>query len=182
VACRTQDGDEGFPRERSRRGLERAVHGQKSYNGVAILSKATMEDVTPRLPTPAARARGPLRYLESGRHGRHGVVRVARSIAPTGILARSQVRFKAPARTDCAVHAKKLDEERGACVADGRLQHHPGRPRCPTPKAWVKDALFSREAKAALGRIENLGNDASPRASRGWVSTPSGIIRVLGTQ
>ena len=45
--------DEGFPREAFEGlGYNCAVHGQKSYNGVAILSKRPMEDVTPRLPAP----------------------------------------------------------------------------------------------------------------------------------
>ena len=44
-------GDENFPREPFEAlGYNCAVHGQKSYNGVAILSKRPMEDVTPRLP------------------------------------------------------------------------------------------------------------------------------------
>ena len=43
--------DDGFPREAFEAlGYNCAVHGQKSYNGVAILSKRPMEDVTPRLP------------------------------------------------------------------------------------------------------------------------------------
>ncbi len=42
--------DENFPREAfEARGSNCAVHGQKSYNGVALLSKRPMEDVTPRL-------------------------------------------------------------------------------------------------------------------------------------
>jgi exodeoxyribonuclease-3 len=41
--------DENFPREAFEAlGYNCAVHGQKSYNGVAILSKRVMEDVTPR--------------------------------------------------------------------------------------------------------------------------------------
>ena len=43
--------DDAFPRlEFEDLGYNCAVHGQKSYNGVAILSKRPMEDVTPRLP------------------------------------------------------------------------------------------------------------------------------------
>ena len=43
--------DENFPREPFEAlGYNCAVHGQKSYNGVAILSKRPLEDITPRLP------------------------------------------------------------------------------------------------------------------------------------
>ena len=42
--------DENFPREIFEGlGYNCAVHGQKTYNGVAILSKRPLEDVTPRL-------------------------------------------------------------------------------------------------------------------------------------
>ncbi|WP_204320671.1 endonuclease/exonuclease/phosphatase family protein, partial [Klebsiella pneumoniae] len=40
--------DEAFPREPfEAAGYNVAVHGQKTYNGVAILSKHPLEDVTP---------------------------------------------------------------------------------------------------------------------------------------
>src|ERR1700734_2530275 len=43
--------DENFPAAAFEAlGYNCAVHGQKSYNGVAILSKFSLEDVTPRLP------------------------------------------------------------------------------------------------------------------------------------
>ena len=43
--------DETFPADAFQAlGYNCAVHGQKTYNGVAILSKRPMEDVTPRLP------------------------------------------------------------------------------------------------------------------------------------
>src|SRR3569833_3374793 len=56
--------DEGFPREAFEAlGYTCAVHGQKSYNGVAILSKRPMEDVTPRLPGDGDDEQA--RYLEA---------------------------------------------------------------------------------------------------------------------
>src|SRR5580692_4911052 len=43
--------DEKFPREPFESlGYNIAVHGQKTYNGVAILSKYPLEDVRPGLP------------------------------------------------------------------------------------------------------------------------------------
>ncbi|ODN68987.1 Exodeoxyribonuclease III [Methylobrevis pamukkalensis] len=43
--------DEGFPREAIERlGYNVVTHGQKGFNGVAILSRFPLEDVTPRLP------------------------------------------------------------------------------------------------------------------------------------
>ena len=43
--------DEAFPREMlEERGYNVETHGQKSFNGVAILSKLPLEDVTRGLP------------------------------------------------------------------------------------------------------------------------------------
>src|SRR6201984_1828213 len=43
--------DEAFPREPFEAlGYNVAVHGQKTFNGVAILSKLPFDEVTPRLP------------------------------------------------------------------------------------------------------------------------------------
>src|SRR5919107_1779873 len=52
------------------------VHGQKSYNGVAILSKRPMEDVTPRLPAPDGVLDEHSRYIEAVITGENGIVRV----------------------------------------------------------------------------------------------------------
>ena len=46
-----KSGDEAFPREIfEERGYNVETHGQKSFNGVAILSKIPLEDVTRGLP------------------------------------------------------------------------------------------------------------------------------------
>src|SRR6185437_13610341 len=51
--------DDAFPREPFEAlGYNCAVHGQKTYNGVALLSRRPMEDVTPRLPDGAPLADG----------------------------------------------------------------------------------------------------------------------------
>src|SRR5262249_43876657 len=43
--------DDGFPREPLEAlGYNLAIHGQKTFNGVAILSKLPFDEVTPRLP------------------------------------------------------------------------------------------------------------------------------------
>ena len=76
--------DEGFPREPFEAlGYVCAVHGQKSYNGVAILSKLPMEDVTPRLPG-GDDTDDHARYLEAVISGKKGIVRVASIYAPNG--------------------------------------------------------------------------------------------------
>ena len=75
--------DEAFPREPFEAlGYNVAVHGQKTFNGVAILSKLPFDEVTPRLPgddtttTPASSRRWCRRKA--------GVVRVASIYLPNG--------------------------------------------------------------------------------------------------
>ncbi|MDE3115452.1 MAG: endonuclease/exonuclease/phosphatase family protein, partial [Pseudomonadota bacterium] len=63
-------------------GYNCAVHGQKTYNGVAILSKRPLEDVTPRLP--GGDGDDHARYLEAVVPAKHGVIRVASIYAPNG--------------------------------------------------------------------------------------------------
>ena len=56
--------DEAFPREPLEAlGYNVAVHGQKTFNGVAVLSKPPLEDVTPRLPGDDGDAHA--RFLEA---------------------------------------------------------------------------------------------------------------------
>src|SRR6266508_6086188 len=56
--------DEAFPREPFEAlGYNVAVHGQKTFNGVALLSKFPLEEVTPRLPGDEADSHA--RFLEA---------------------------------------------------------------------------------------------------------------------
>ena len=61
--------DEGFPRERFEElGYNVETHGQKGFNGVAILSKRPFDDVIRRLPGDNEDEQGPLhRGLDAGR-------------------------------------------------------------------------------------------------------------------
>ncbi len=76
--------DENFPREPFEAlGYNCAVHGQKSYNGVAILSKRPLEDVTPRLP--GGDGDDHARYLEAVVTGDKAWCGSPRSMRPTAI-------------------------------------------------------------------------------------------------
>ena len=75
--------DDGFPTERFEElGYNCAVHGQKSYNGVAILSKRPIEDVIRGLPETDGDEQS--RYIEALIPSEKGVVRVASIYAPNG--------------------------------------------------------------------------------------------------
>src|SRR5512138_442200 len=75
--------DDAFPREPFEAlGYNCAVHGQKTYNGVALLSKLPLEDVTPRLPGGDGDDHS--RYLEAVVTGDKGILRIASIYAPNG--------------------------------------------------------------------------------------------------
>jgi len=156
--------DETFPREAFEAlGYNCAVHGQKSYNGVALLSRLPMEDVTPRLSGDDADDHA--RYLEAVITGDQGVVRVASIYAPNGNpWPGLKFDYKLAWLERLRLHAKKLlaNEEPVVLMRDYNII--PEDKDAARPKAWLKDALFQPESKVALRRIENLGYTDAFRA------------------
>ncbi|MGZ8395822.1 MAG: exodeoxyribonuclease III [Rhodoplanes sp.] len=75
--------DESFPRETFEAlGYNVAIHGQKAFNGVAILSKLPFDEVTPRLPGDPEDDHA--RFIEAVVSTGSGVVRVASIYLPNG--------------------------------------------------------------------------------------------------
>src|SRR5690606_15447704 len=99
--------DEKFPSEAFERlGYNVAVHGQKSYNGVAIVSKAPLEDV--RKGLPGGEADEQARYLEAVVSG-PSPVRVASIYLPNGNpVATEKFGYKLGWMARLHAHAKDL--------------------------------------------------------------------------
>ena len=156
--------DENFPREAFEAlGYNCAVHGQKSYNGVAILSKRPLEDVTPRLKGNEADDQS--RYIEALVAGDKGLLRLASIYAPNGNpLGTEKFTYKLGWLERLAAHAKDLlaSEEPVALMGDYNVI--PEDKDCYDPKAWVNDALFQPQSRAALRKIEYLGYSDAFRA------------------
>lgn len=158
--------DENFPLQPFEElGYNCAVHGQKSYNGVAILSKRPMEDVTPRLPAPDGVLDEHARYLEAVIAGEHGVVRVASIYAPNGNPIDSpKFDYKLAWLDRLHSHAKRLLAAEEPVVLMGDYNIIPEDKDAAKPKAWLKDALFQPQSRAAYRRLENLGYTDAFRA------------------
>ena len=156
--------DENFPREPFEGlGYNCAVHGQKSYNGVAILSKRPLEDITPRLP--GGEGDDHSRYLEAVVTGDKGVVRVASIYAPNGNpFPGPKFDYKLAWLERLKRHAAGLLANEEPVVLMGDYNIIPEDKDAHNPKAWVKDALFQPESKAALRRIEHQGYTDAFRA------------------
>ncbi|HXS07853.1 MAG TPA: exodeoxyribonuclease III [Rhizomicrobium sp.] len=149
--------DENFPAEAFEAlGYNCAVHGQKTYNGVAILSKRPLEDVTPRLP--GGDGDDHARYLEAVVTGDKGTLRLASIYLPNGNpIGTEKFAYKLAWMERLQRHAKELlaNEEPVALIGDYNVI--PQDQDCYDPKAWVNDALFQPQSKAALRAIEYLG-------------------------
>lgn len=156
--------DENFPAEPFEAlGYNCAVHGQKTYNGVAILSKRPMEDVTPRLP--GGNGDDHARYIEAVVPGKNGVVRVASIYAPNGNpIGTEKFAYKLAWMDRLAKHAKELLAEEEPVVLMGDINVIPTPDDCWDPKAWMGDALYQPESRAAMRRVENLGYTDAFRA------------------
>lgn len=150
--------DEGFPREAIEElGYNVATHGQKGFNGVAILSKLPLEDVTRKLPGDASDEQA--RYLEATIAPSHGrAVRVASIYLPNGNpIGTDKFAYKLAWMKRLKAHAGKLLKDEGALVLAGDFNVIPTPDDAKRPEAWVSDALFQPESRAAFQAILGLG-------------------------
>ncbi|HVV26733.1 MAG TPA: exodeoxyribonuclease III [Rhizomicrobium sp.] len=156
--------DDKFPAEAFEAlGYNCAVHGQKTYNGVAILSKRPMEDVTPRLPGGADDDHA--RYLEAVVTGDKGTIRVASIYAPNGNpIDSGKFAYKLGWLERLRSRAMQLLALEEPVVLMGDYNIIPQEQDAANPKSWVKDALFQPESRAAMRRIEHLGYADAVRA------------------
>lgn len=149
--------DDTFPAEPFEElGYNCAVHGQKTYNGVAILSKRPMEDVTPRLPGDDSDEHA--RYIEAVIPGDKGVIRIGSIYLPNGNPVDSdKFPYKLGWMARLKRHAEGLLKLEEPLALMGDYNVIPTPDDVWDPKAWEGDALFRPESRAALRAIENLG-------------------------
>ncbi len=155
--------DEAFPRlEVEALGYNVAVHGQKGFNGVAILSKLPME-VTPRLPGDEDDAQS--RYLEAVVSAPGGVVRVASIYLPNGNpVGTEKFPYKLAWMERLARHASVLLRNEEPLVLAGDYNVIPDERDVYEPTAWLDDALFRPETRSAFRKLLALGFTDALRA------------------
>ena len=149
--------DEAFPRETFEdRGYSVETHGQKGFNGVAILSKRPLEDVTRGLPGDDADEQA--RWIEATVVGDHHACRLCGLYLPNGNPApgpKYDYKLAWMARLEARARAL-LAEEMPAMMA-GDYNVIPQREDAAKPEAWEQDALFLPQTREAFRRIVNLG-------------------------
>ncbi|MCG8492715.1 MAG: exodeoxyribonuclease III, partial [Sneathiellales bacterium] len=153
--------DEQFPREEIEAlGYHVETHGQKSYNGVAILSKHPMNDILRRLPENDEDEQA--RYMEATIKG----VRVASIYLPNGNpIDTEKFPYKLGWMDLLIKRAKKLLEQEIPVVLAGDYNVIPQDEDCYDPKAWEGDALTQPESR---NRFRQLLSQGYSDAYRSW--------------
>lgn len=167
IAClqETKCVDEAFPREAfEAAGYNVAIHGQKAFNGVAILSKLPLEEVTPRLPGDPEDDHA--RFLEAVVSTPGGVVRIASLYLPNGnppLTEKYAYKLKWMDRLlRYAPQRLKLEEP---LVLAGDYNVIPDDADVYDPDAWRTDALFLPATRERFRALLNLGLTDALRAS-----------------
>ncbi|SHE58044.1 Exodeoxyribonuclease III [Ruegeria intermedia] len=148
--------DENFPREIfEQRGYNVETHGQKSFNGVAILSKLPLEDITRGLPGDDDDDQA--RWIEATVVGKKAL-RVCGLYLPNGNPAPGpKFDYKLAWMERLHRRAVELLKAEEPALMAGDYNVIPQAEDAKRPDAWREDALFRPESRAAFRKILNLG-------------------------
>lgn len=154
--------DEKFPREAFESlGYNVETNGQKTYNGVALLSKHPMSEVRRGLPgedRSGVEVEGPQsRYIEALIETPRPV-RVGCLYLPNGNpVASPKFGYKLDWFGRLQAHARDLLAQEEAFTLMGDYNVIPTPEDAKNPAAWLDDALFQPESRAAFRALRNLG-------------------------
>ena len=151
--------DAGFPREPiEERGYTVETHGQKGFNGVAILSRLPLEDVRRGLPLGEDAEEDPqARWIEATVIGARAV-RVAGLYLPNGNPAPGpKYDYKLRWMARLRARAAELLRSEEPVVLAGDYNVIPQDADAARPEAWAADALALPDSRAAFRRLLHLG-------------------------
>ena len=144
-------------------GYNCVVVGQKSYNGVAILSKYPVQDIKERLP--GNNADGQARYVEGWVDAGNAGVRVASIYLPNGNPTDSpKYEYKLSWMDRLQSHAANLLKNEEAIVLGGDYNVIPSDEAVYDTENWMDDALCRQETRARFRAILYLGYTEAFRA------------------
>ncbi len=137
------------------RGYNVVTHGQKSFNGVAILSKTPLEDVTRGLPGDDDDDQA--RWIEATVMGKRAL-RVCGLYLPNGNPAPGpKYDYKLGWMARMHDRAARLLATEEPVLMAGDYNVIPQDEDAKRPEAWAEDALALPASRAAFRRIVNLG-------------------------
>jgi exodeoxyribonuclease-3 len=156
IKCETA----AFPRlEFEALGYRLLIHGQKTYNGVALLSKDPIEEHHVALPGNAEDVQA--RYVEATTFG----IRVCGLYLPNGNPPDTEkFAYKLAWMARLRDRAATLLDEGVPFLMTGDFNVIPEPADAADPGAWVGDALFRPETRAAYRTILHLGLTEAFRA------------------
>lgn len=145
--------DDGFPREEVEAlGYNIETFGQKTYNGVAILSKHPIEDVMRDLPENPDDEQS--RYIEATINN----VRIASIYLPNGNpVDTEKFPYKLEWMDRLIQRAKTLLAAETPVVLAGDYNVIPQDEDCYDAKQWVGDALTKPESRHRFRQLLNMG-------------------------
>jgi len=133
-----------------------AVFGQKTYNGVAILSRFPLENVVRGLPGDEADEQS--RYLQATVIDGQRSATVASIYLPNGNpVASPKYSYKLAWMDRLISHARQLLLLEEPFVLAGDYNVIPHAIDAKTPSQWVNDALFLPATRAKFQELEALG-------------------------
>jgi exodeoxyribonuclease III len=156
-------------------GYNVAVHGQKGFNGVAILSKRPFDEVIRALPGDDGDVQA--RYIEAVIPGEHshraGGLDLSAERQSAG---QRKIRLQAGLDGPAHHHAQgRLGLEEPLVLA-GDFNVIPTPLDARTPARWVDDALFQPETRARFRALVHLGFIDAVRA----LNPTTGSVHILG--
>lgn len=163
IAClqEIKSVDENFPRlEIEAAGYHVETHGQKGFNGVALLSKYPPDEINRGLPllSESDKPDDQARFIEGVYSVKGGVLRVASLYLPNGNPVDTEkfpYKLKWMERLEkWAAERLKLEEP---LVLAGDYNVIPEPLDCHDPAVWEGDALFRSDTRSAFRRLENAG-------------------------
>ncbi|WP_061932591.1 exodeoxyribonuclease III [Aureimonas sp. AU22] len=157
--------DEGFPRvELEWRGWHVQTHGQKGFNGVALLSREAPTTVERGLPGDDADEQA--RFIEGTWDIEGKRLRFASLYLPNGNpIGTEKFTYKLAWMKRLEAHARLRLAEETPFVLAGDYNVIPQPEDVKNPAAWVDDALYQPESREAYRRLLNLGLTDAVRAA-----------------
>ena len=149
--------DDAFPREPFEAlGYNVAVHGQKAFNGVALLSKIPFDEVS----------NGHARFMEAVVSTAQGALRVASIYLPNGNPPLTEkYDYKIGWMKRLAAYARDRLPLEEPLIMAGDYNVIPTPADARNPQAWVNDALFLPRTRDEFRALINLGLTDAVRAT-----------------
>ena len=156
--------DDAFPRDGFEAlGYNVAVHGQKTFNGVAILSKLPFDEITSGLPGDSADDHA--RFLEATISTKGSALRIATIYLPNGNPPHTdKYAYKIKWMNRLIQYAQERLALEEPLVMAGDYNVIPAAADARNPAAWLGDALFLTTTRERFRALCHLGLTDAVRA------------------